>query len=92
MYTSLFHIFKLSLARAFMICVLERYRCHGLLDQYDYMYCIAFHFFDKIRYQFQKVTDKCFRKCVTSPGTSLGSSDQVCSAFQFYTKLQKSYI
>merc|ERR1712038_779196 len=23
-----------------------------------------------------KVTDKCFRKCVTTPGTSLGSSDQ----------------
>ena len=63
---------------------------HGLLDQYDYIVfrttysissCIAFHFIDKIRYQFQKVTDKCFRKCVTSPGTSLGSSDQVCVRF-----------
>merc|ERR1712066_505852 len=27
-----------------------------------------------------KVTDKCFRKCVPSPGTSLGSSDQKCIA------------
>ena len=26
----------------------------------------------------QKVTDKCFKKCITSPGTSLGSSDQKC--------------
>ncbi len=25
----------------------------------------------------QKVTDKCFRKCISSPGSSLGSSDQV---------------
>ena len=26
----------------------------------------------------QKVTDKCFKKCITSPGSSLGSSDQKC--------------
>lgn len=25
-----------------------------------------------------KVTDKCFKKCITSPGSSLGSSDQKC--------------
>ena len=34
--------------------------------------------FNMLEYIFQKVTDKCFRKCVSSPGTSLGSSDQVC--------------
>ena len=28
----------------------------------------------------QKVTDKCFKKCITSPGTSLGKSDQGCIA------------
>ena len=33
-------------------------------------------------YIFQKVTDKCFLKCVPSPGTSLGSSDQVCVQFE----------
>jgi len=27
-----------------------------------------------------KVTDKCFKKCITSPGSSLGSSDQKCVA------------
>jgi len=27
-----------------------------------------------------KVTDKCFKKCVTSPGTSLAGSDQKCLA------------
>ncbi|TRY77302.1 hypothetical protein TCAL_04068 [Tigriopus californicus] len=27
-----------------------------------------------------KVTDKCFKKCISSPGTSLGSSDQKCIA------------
>ena len=26
----------------------------------------------------QKVTDKCFKKCITSPGSSLGSSDTKC--------------
>lgn len=24
------------------------------------------------------MTDKCFKKCITSPGSSLGSSDQKC--------------
>ena len=28
----------------------------------------------------QKVTDKCFKKCITSPGSSMGSSDQKCVA------------
>ena len=27
-----------------------------------------------------KVTDKCFKKCITSPGSSMGSSDQKCVA------------
>jgi len=27
-----------------------------------------------------KVTDKCFKKCVSSPGTSLGSGEQGCLA------------
>ena len=28
----------------------------------------------------QKVTDKCFKKCISSPGSSLGSGDQKCIA------------
>ena len=28
----------------------------------------------------KKVTDKCFKKCITSPGSSMGSSDQKCVA------------
>jgi len=28
----------------------------------------------------QRMTDKCFKKCVTKPGTSLDSSDQKCVA------------
>ena len=27
-----------------------------------------------------QVTDKCFKKCITSPGSSMGSSDQKCVA------------
>jgi len=27
-----------------------------------------------------KVTDKCFKKCISSPGSSMGSSDQKCVA------------
>ena len=26
----------------------------------------------------QKVTDKCFKKCITSPGSSMSSSDNKC--------------
>jgi import inner membrane translocase subunit TIM13 len=26
------------------------------------------------------VTEKCFKKCITSPGSSMGSSDQKCVA------------
>lgn len=28
----------------------------------------------------QKITEKCFKKCVTKPGTSLGGSEQKCIA------------
>ena len=31
-------------------------------------------------HQIKKVTDKCFKKCITSPGSSMGSSDQKCVA------------
>ena len=31
----------------------------------------------------QKVTDKCFKKCVSSPGSSLGGSEQVSSNHVF---------
>ena len=27
-----------------------------------------------------QVTDKCFKECITSPGSSMGSSDQKCVA------------
>lgn len=29
---------------------------------------------------FQKMTEKCFKKCVPKPGTSLGNSEQKCIA------------
>lgn len=39
--------------------------------------CYQFHLISYWVYLFQKVTDKCFKKCITSPGSSLGGSDQV---------------
>ena len=36
--------------------------------------CITDHFS-------QKANEKCFEKCVTKPGTSLSSSEEVCCGF-----------
>ncbi|CAD5112611.1 DgyrCDS1824 [Dimorphilus gyrociliatus] len=65
------------------------------------------HMMDQLRQQIavanatellQKLSDKCFKKCVTSPGTSLGNSEQKCIAMcvdrylDSWNVVSKSYV
>lgn len=36
-----------------------------------------------IAFVFQRMTDKCFKKCIGKPGSSLDNSEQVCTIATF---------
>lgn len=38
-----------------------------------------------IIFVFQRMTDKCFKKCIGKPGSSLDNSEQVCTIMTFIT-------